>query len=445
MKRVIIEQYKAFTTQKHLHSSRARYVLYGGAMGGGKSWGGVAEDFRLSWKYPGNRGVIVRKNMTTLRRTILKTFFQLIPSELIEDWNKQEMKVTLINGSEILFMEADISKDQLFDKFKSLEIGWFHMEEASEMDKTAFQILGTRLRWRLPNGKYPFFRGILTTNPEDCWLKDDFIENPLRNTVFIPSLPRDNPYLPAGYVAELRDILSDDQQERYLEGKWETSDKPDQLISFQWLRDAIGNFEDIEGEDYTLGGDVARFGDDSSVIAVMLGNALIELKEYPSLRTDQFADKIEKTMKHFKVEPQKTGVDVIGLGAGTVDSLRRRNIKIKEINSSAKAPEYGKYQFKNFRSFMWWLAREDFRNGKICLLHEDKELMQELAAVRYKISAEKTIEIEPKKETKKRLKRSPDKADAFIYANALRHEWNKPKIFKYVSLIPRRNKKKRGL
>jgi len=443
MKR-IIEQYKASDRQMLLHSSQVRYPLYGGAMGGGKSYGGVAEDFRLSWKYPGSRGVIVRKNMTTLRRTIMKTFFQVIPSDLISNWNKQQMKVTLINGSEILFMEADISKDPLFDKFKSLEIGWFHIEEASEVDKMAFQMLGTRLRWRLPNGKYPFFRGILTTNPEDCWLKEAFIENPMRNTQFIAALPRDNPYLPEGYVDELRDILSDDQQDRYLEGKWEVSDKPDQLISFQWIKDAMGNIEDIiSGEDntHTLGCDVARFGDDSSTIANMLGNTLIEIKQFKGLRTDQFADEIEKAMKRYNVDPNKTGVDVIGLGAGTVDSLRRKKIKVKEINSSAKAPKYGKFKFKNFRSFMWWLLREDFKNGEICILQSDKELIQELTAIRYRISAEKTIEIEAKKETKKRLKRSPDKADAFVYANALRHKWNKSVAFNYVSLIKRRWKR----
>lgn len=436
-----IKSYIATPKQVELHQCRARYPFYGGAMGGGKSYAGSAEAFGLSWTFPGNRGVIIRKNMTTLKRTVLKTFFQVFPSELIEDYNKQEMKVTAINGSEILFMEADVSKDPLFDKFKSLEIGWFFMEEASEIDKTAFQILATRMRWRLPDGTYPYFRGLLTSNPEDCWLKEDFLENPIPKTAFIPALPKDNPHLPAGYIDDLEDILSEDQQSRYLEGNWSVSDKPDQLISFQWIQDSYGSIEDIEGNENTLGCDVARFGDDSSDIAIMLGNTLIDIKEYRGLRTDQFADRIESNIKKFNIDPQKIGIDVIGLGAGTVDTLKRHNYKVKEINSAEKAPKHGKFQFKNLRSYMWWLAREDFRDGNICLLYRDKELLQDIAAIRYKISGEKTIEIEPKKDTKRRLKRSPNKGDAFVYANAMRHNWITSQPFSYISFGKRRWKK----
>jgi phage terminase large subunit len=435
----IVDAYTATGRQAEFHRNPAKYRGYGGAMTGGKSFGGCADDFRLSWQFPGNRGVIVRKNMTTLKRTVLRTFFRVIPSDLIEDYNKQEMKVNLINGSEILFMEADVSKDPLFDKFKSLEIGWFHMEEASEIDRAAFQILATRLRWILPDGSYPHFSGIITTNPEDCWIKEDFIDKPLAQTAFIPALPSDNPHLPPGHIDELRDILTLDQQSRYLDGDWSITDKPDQLISFQWIQDACGTIEDIDGTENTLGVDVARFGDDSSQIAHMLANALINLKSFKKLRTDQLADKVEKEMKIYDIDPRKVGVDVIGLGAGTVDSLRRRKIKVKEINSSAKAPKYGKFRFKNFRSYMWWLLREDLRKGDIVILVEDKQLIQELTAVRFSITPDGMIMIEPKKETKKRLRRSPDKGDAFVYANAMRHNWNEKTVFNYISLGKRRN------
>ena len=430
--------YRATERQALLHKSKARYVLYGGAMGGGKSFGGIAEDFRLSWKYPGNRGVIIRKNMTTLKRTILKTFFRIVPVELIEEYNKQDMRVRLINGSEILFMEADISKDPLFDKFKSLEIGWFHIEEASEVDRSAFQILATRMRWRLPDGSYPRFKGILTTNPEDCWLKEDFIDRPINGSEFISALPSDNPYLPDGYIEDLEDILTEEQQAKYINGHWDISDKPDQLISFQWIKDSIGNIEDMEGSGRVLGCDVARFGDDSSVIAYMEGNALISLETYKNKRTDEFADIIEKKAKANNVKAEDIGVDVVGLGAGTVDTLRRKKMRIKEINSGNKAPKYGKYKFKNYRSYLWWLLREDMRNGAIVFLVNDKELFQEISAVRYRISADKIIEIEPKKETKKRLRRSPDKADAVVYANGMRHGIARNKGFRYVSLLKRR-------
>ena len=117
-------------------------------MGGGKSKSICAEAIQLSLDIPGNRGAIVRKNLTTLKRTTMVTFFQTIPAELILEYNKTEQKVTFYNSSEILFLEADDAKDPLFEKLKSLELGWFAIDEASEVPRPAFHILVSRLRWK---------------------------------------------------------------------------------------------------------------------------------------------------------------------------------------------------------------------------------------------------------------------------------------------------------
>ena len=53
--------YKPKQKQALAHKNRAKYLLFGGAMGGGKSWWLCAEAIKQVMKYPSNRIVIVRK------------------------------------------------------------------------------------------------------------------------------------------------------------------------------------------------------------------------------------------------------------------------------------------------------------------------------------------------------------------------------------------------
>ena len=61
-----------------------------------------------------------------------------------------------------------------------------------------------------------------------------------------------------------------------------------------------------------------------------------------------------------------------------------------------------------------WLR--DATLGSQISIPDDKELIKELSEIRYNYSSERKIKIEPKEEMKKRLGKSPDKADALALA-----------------------------
>jgi hypothetical protein len=412
--------YKAIPRQAQFHADPSKFRLYGGAMGGGKSYAGCAEAFRMSWKYPGNRGAIIRKQMTVLKRTTLQTFLRLIPSELIADYNRTEMRITLTNRSEIMFLEADASKDPLFNKLKSLEIGWFFIDEASEVSEGAFAILVSRLRWKLPDGSYPPRLGWMGANPENCWLKERFIDQNLPGYSFIPATGADNPMLPDDYLDDMNSIFTEDQKARYIEGHWDVADDPTQLISWQLIRDAIGSADLDKSDTMSIGLDVARYGDDASAAAIFCGRNLIELREWRGQSLDVTADKAERLIAEYKVEPRRVGVDGVGIGAGIVDFLRRKNLRVHDIISSERGPNIDRYRFNNLRSHIWWKFRQAIEQGTIIIAIPAgkirNNLIQEIAAIRYRIDAEKQIKVEPKEDTKKRLSRSPDLADSAAYA-----------------------------
>jgi hypothetical protein len=77
----------------------------------------------------------------------------------------------------------------------------------------------------------------------------------------------------------------------------------------------------------------------------------------------------------------------------------------------------GTLEFKNVKAAAWWCAREALNpaNGRQIALPPGNDLLAELCSVRWTMSGQK-IQMEKKDETKSRLGRSPDLADAVVMA-----------------------------
>jgi hypothetical protein len=110
-------------------------------------------------------------------------------------------------------------------------------------------------------------------------------------------------------------------------------------------------------------------------------------------------------------------VDVIGLGAGVVDRLRELEKEVVAFNAAERTSmtdSHNEFSFPNARSAAWWNMREllDPQNPNPISLPEDDVLAAELSAPRWKILAGAKIQVEAKDDTRKRIRRSPDSADA---------------------------------
>ena len=375
-------------------------------MGGGKSRWLCEEVKELSMQYPGNRGVICRYHLSDFKNSTLKTLLEAIPNELILKHNLSENAITLINGSEIIYL--GLAEEENVSKLKSMELGWFAIDEASEIPKENFLLFQSRLRRRLPNGSFPRYCGVLTSNPEDCWLKDDFI---LRgggdDYVFIPSLPKDNPYLPGDYEIQLRKTYPEDWVRRYLEGSWDDLSGGDNVIPSDWIRAAI-NREIVLEDKPIIASDIARFGDDEIVIQYGMGNQLLEQDiTYKQSLMETVGRLITKRKAH---DARLIMIDDIGVGGGVTDALKEQGEPVVPINVGEKPTDE---RFNNLKTEMWWYAREQFQEGKVSIIN-DPVLIRQLGSVKYYYRSNGKIAVEPKEDTKKRLGQSPDRADAFI-------------------------------
>jgi len=215
------EQVAAFTAME-------QFILYGGSMGGGKSRLICELALDLSIKFPGNRGLIARQSFPTLKDTTMEVFLTETLPYKGSDWNnlgakhyKQDQNIVfsaLDPPSVISFRGLDRDNKE---KIKSLNLGFFCLDEGTEIDVGIWDALCTRLR-RRPNGKAippQYMKGLVTANPEPGWIKNKFIDRKLDNHRFIPSSFQSNPYLPENY-ASLFNGMSKAKRERWLYGDW---------------------------------------------------------------------------------------------------------------------------------------------------------------------------------------------------------------------------------
>jgi hypothetical protein len=174
--------------------------------------------------------------------------------------------------------------------------------------------------------------------------------------------------------------------------------------------------------DIYLGCDIARFGDDLSVVAIREANRIYELVVMQKLDNVDVSGEIQELARQYK--PRYINVDSIGLGSGVVDILRSNGLPVNGVNvaePSKVEDDKGNKLYANLRAELWWTVREQLnpKNPEPLLLPMDDELLADLAAPIFRYNARGQIQIEPKEDTKKRLKRSPDRADAVILTFAI--------------------------
>lgn len=407
MQTSVISDYTPTATQAIAHRAKSRYKLFGGAMGGGKTRWLCEEAKDLSMSYPGNRGVMCRYHLQDFKNSTLKTLLECFPPEIIYSHNLAEHTITLINGSEIIYM--GMSEEENVSKLKSMEIGWFAIDESSEVPKEVFLLFQSRLRRRLPDYTFPPFYGLLSSNPADCWLKDMFVVSADKDYSFIPSLPKDNPYLPKDYERRLRKSYPEDWIHRFLEGSWDDLASGDTIIPNGWIRAAV-NREITEEDKPIISADIARFGEDEIVIDYCMGNRLVEQDVSGKQSLMETVGRIIHKRKMMKA--RMLVIDDVGLGGGVTDRLREQGEYVMSINGGASATDD---KYVNLKTQMWWYARELFEKGNVSIIN-DPLLIRQLGAAKHEYRSSGKIVIETKDMLKKRLGRSPDRADALVMA-----------------------------
>ena len=163
-----------------------------------------------------------------------------------------------------------------------------------------------------------------------------------------------------------------------------------------------------------MGVDVARFGDDASVICLRQGRDAESqgLHVYRSMDTMTLASEIARIAREKK--PDVIFIDGGGVGGGVVDRCRQLALDVVEINFGSKATQQG---YANMRSQMWGNMKDALKAGVRLPDHDD--LISDLTGLEYGYNIRNDIQLESKKDAKKRGIASPDLADALALTYCL--------------------------
>lgn len=410
----LIEAKRAEIAERNNAVGGIPVVLFGGAVGGGKSFYACAKTIQTCEKVPGFRVYMCRNEAKAFTRTTLDTMLRPAPAgcdiNARPGWKhyKHDQVFRHPNGSYIEYGGLGSSIDA--ERVKSMNIDAAVIEEASDTEEESARLLITRPGRTEKSLRYGFV--LITSNPEDCWLQR-IVDDPKDDEVFVQSLMRDNTYLPEGYEQRIRDLYSDmpELMDAYIDGVWGMVGSADKLIDPLALRACVGA-PGIAGP-YSWGVDVARFGDDETVLWRCRGTKVVGLKTWKRKSTREVADDIEAEYQADEDSPDTIRIDDIGVGGGVVDNLVSGGLPAIGINVAA-APLSDR--FLNRRAEVYWNLKGLVERGEIGLPAND-ELLSELRAVRYLVRNGKIV-LEAKAEIKKRLGRSPDKADALALALA---------------------------
>lgn len=187
------------------------------------------------------------------------------------------------------------------------------------------------------------------------------------------------------------------------------------LLGVEEVNAAMKRSADYDSYAYAqkrLGVDVARFGDDRTVIFPRQGLMAFKPVEMRDARSHEIAARIAQAKSKWGSEVEfidGTG----GFGSGVVDSLIQAGHAPLEIHFSGKAIDN---RYLNKRAEMWFNMAEWVKRGG-CLPNMP-ELVKELTCATYTFQNGKFM-IEPKDQIKERLGFSPDVADALCLTFAL--------------------------
>ena len=214
--------------QKIFFKAFARYIAYGGARAGGKSWAMRTKMVLLCAYYPGLQCLLLRRTFAELQENHVKPLLRMLKG--VAKYNTQQKVFRFPNGSEIKLGYCDREDDVLQYQGQAYDV--IGMEEATHFTEYQYNCLRESLR---SSGlvKVPFQpRMYLTMNPGGvghAWVKRLFVDREYRlnerpeDYVFIPARVYDNQYFMKNdpeYVKQL-ESLPEKRKRAMLYGDWD--------------------------------------------------------------------------------------------------------------------------------------------------------------------------------------------------------------------------------
>ena len=215
--------------QKSFLDATESEVLFGGAAGGGKSYGQLVDALLFALRYPGSKQLVLRRTFAELDKSLIRTSLSIFPRS-VYSFNSSNHTGKFKNGSCIDFGYCATENDVY--QYQSAEYDVVRFDELTHFTEAQYLYLISRVR-----GANKFPKQIKsTTNPGGighAWVKRRFVdpsESSCRfvgedgmQRIFIPSHLEDNPFLLSSDPQYKKRLLALPERERraLLLGDWD--------------------------------------------------------------------------------------------------------------------------------------------------------------------------------------------------------------------------------
>lgn len=422
---------KAWEALDILCGNQVRELLYGGAAGGGKSWIGCSWLLFSALSYPGTKWFVGREDLQRIKKSTLVTFNKVRSfyglDQDVYTYNGQENILKFKNGSQIDLLNLQFQpRDELYERFGSLEYtgGW--IEEGGEVNFGAFDVLKTRVG-RHYNDKYNLKPIIFVTcNPKKNWIYSYFYKPDKEKTIpdnrrFLQAFVFDNPFIESDYIEQLKSTTDKSKKERLLNGNWDYDDNPYKLVPYDKILALWTNTHLVKDEHHWLTADIARFGSDKARIGVWLGWTLVEVVSFDISKTTEIQNCILALMQKYQIPKERAIADDDGVGGGVVDNCGivgfvNGSAPFDEIVSEEKKdrPRYKNLQTQCLVGLADKIIKNEILVDAELSEIEKEEIKQELDTIERIPDSDTVVQLVPKKEIKVNIGRSPDWRDLFL-------------------------------
>jgi len=394
---------KILKSYKELFNPEWRTIVYYGGRASGKSHA-VAQALLLRGRNEKIRILCTREVQNTIKDSVHKLL-----TDLIEKYNFKEYEVqrdAIINrktGSEFLFKGLKHNINEI-KSTEGIDVCW--IEEGQSITEASLNILTPTIRkqgsqiiitFNRFNELDPVFVKYVMNKKDKTYVKQvnyDVLER-------------------AGLLPDVikTEIEADRDNPSMFAHKWlgeplSQSDKA--ILSRDAILEAMRRKVDDDGA-IIIGVDVARMGDDRTVLWKRKGLKSTDFRVYSKLRTTEICDRIEQFADFEKSTEIK--VDDTGVGGGVTDEMMKRGYNVIGINFGGEPADKDKYP--NWISEAWFNLSEIISTIELPM-HSD--LLMELSTRNWNQDTKGKRRVESKIEYKKRGFRSPDLADACIIA-----------------------------
>nr|DAH99286.1 MAG TPA: large terminase [Caudoviricetes sp.] len=396
----IAEKFRPLLTEHY------RNKLYYGGRAGGKSYA-FADCLLLLARQKKLFIACVREVQNSIKDSVYKLLKDRAETYKFDEYAFYEDRIeNIVTGSRFVFKGL---KDQNKQNIKSLEgvdICW--CEEAQSITKDSFEVLNPTIR---KSGSELWFSMNRENENDAIWRA--IAANPDDQTLVVKVNYYDNPFCPdeMKYLAEKCKTENLDDYMHIWEGE-PISLGDYKLFNVKDVREAMIPKMDSSTSPLIIGLDIARAGNDKTVFCLRKGRWVMKFEVIKGYDTVEVADKLTNYIK--ELHPAKAFLDLGNSGAGVYDIMKARGFSgiVRGVNFGGKAIQPDRY--KNKRAEMYATANEWIKQELPVQLPNDDLLFEELTTIeRVKVAGD-TLQLEDKELFKKRIGRSPDRADAFV-------------------------------